>query len=173
MTPVYSGGLVYEYSQESNDYGLVTISGSSVSERPDFSALETAFKNTPMPSGDGGYKQNGAISQCPSQSSTWLPGSDSLPAMPAGAVQYLNQGAGAGPGLKGNNGDGSQNAGGASSATATVGSGAVTATGTAGSASSTSSKGAAASMRAPEMSVAPFVCGLVVVLSSMIGASLL
>lgn len=162
---------MYEYSQESNDYGLVTISGNSVTELPDFAALQTAYQNTPVPSGDGGYKSTGTPSTCPAQSSTWLPGSDALPAMPAGAVKYLSQGAGPGPGLKGNNGAGSQNAGGASTATATAGSGAVTATGSA--AGSTSTKGAASSLHASDLALAPFLCGLVVVFSSMFGAALL
>lgn len=168
MTPVYSGGLVYEYTQEENKYGLVELSGSGVTENADFAALKSAYASTPMPSGDGGYKPNGKPSTCPAQSSTWLPGTDSLPAIPDGAVKYMTDGAGKGPGLKGNNGAGSQNAGGASTATATPGSGAVTATG--GAASSTS-KGAAASLHAPELSLAPFVCGLVVILSSMVGAT--
>lgn len=168
MTPVYSGGLVYEYSMEENKFGLVTISGSSVSENADFAALQSAYANTPMPSGDGGYKTSNPKSNCPSQSDTWLPGTDNLPVIPDGAVKYMSQGAGPGPGLKGNNGAGSQNAGGASTATATPGSGAVTAT---GSAASSTSKGAAASLHAPELSLAPFICGLVVVLSSVVGAT--
>ena len=177
MTPVYSGGLVYEYSQESNDYGLVNINGNSVSELPDFTALQAAYKNTSMPTGDGGYKSTGSPSKCPAQSDTWLPGTDALPAIPAGAVTYLSHGAGTGPGLKGNDGAGSQNAGGASSGTATAGSGQVTATGAAASGSSstgsaTASKAAAANLHMPSMSLAPFVCGVVVVLSSMLGATL-
>ena len=179
MTPVYSGGLVYEYSQEANDYGLVTISGNSVSELPDFTALQAAYQNTSIPTGDGGYKSTGNPSNCPAQSSTWLPGNDALPAMPAGAVTYLSNGAGAGPGLKGNDGAGSQNAGGASSGTATAGSGQVTATGAAasgstatGTGSPTASKAAATALRIPSMSLAPFVCGVVVLLSTMLGATL-
>lgn len=177
MTPVYSGGLVYEYSQEANAYGIVTITGGKVSTNNDFAALQTAFQNTPLPSGDGGFKSSGTPSNCPTQSSTWLPGNDTLPAMPPGASKYLTGGAGKGPGLKGNNGLGSQNAGGASAATATPGSGTVTATGSVAtgtaSSSSTTSKAAAGSLRAPEIAVAPFVCGLVVVLCSLIGATLL
>ena len=167
MTPVYSGGLVYEYSQEESMYGLVNL-GSTVSERPDFAALMQALKDTPVPTGDGGYKKDGQKSDCPPQSATWLPGNDNLPAIPDGAVKYMTDGAGKGPGLKGNNGAGSQNAGGASTATATAGSGKPTTTG-----SSSSSSGAASSVKIPAFSVAPLACGLVVVLSSMIGASLL
>ena len=77
----------------------------------------------------------------------------------------MKQGAGAGVGLTG---AGSQNSGTQSSGTATAGSG--TATSTAGSGKKT---GAASGLRAPEMAVAPVVCGLVVLVSSFLGATLL
>ena len=123
MTPVYSGGLVYEYSEEGSGYGLVEIKGNSVSELPDFSALKDQLEAN-KPSGDGGYKTNLSPSKCPAASNTWevhdFKG-DELPAIPDGAVKYLNDGAGKGPGL---NGDGSQWAtDGASDSTAEAGSG--------------------------------------------------
>ena len=137
MTPVYSGGLVYEYSEEGSGYGLVQIMSNSVSETSDFSALQKQLAAN-QPSGDGGYKLNGSPSKCPTRSSTWevkeFTG-EQLPAIPAGAVKYMKQGAGKGPGLQGS---GSQFAGTASSGTATPGSGAVTASGS-GSAASGSS----------------------------------
>ncbi|KAK9246423.1 Glucanosyltransferase-domain-containing protein [Lipomyces tetrasporus] len=42
---VFSGGLVYEYTQESSDYGLVNLSSSdgSVQERHDYVALSSAY----------------------------------------------------------------------------------------------------------------------------------
>jgi 1,3-beta-glucanosyltransferase GAS5 len=167
MTPVYSGGLVYEYSQEANDYGLVNINGDNVTIRPDFTALQDAYENTPNPTGDGGYTTDNPVSQCPSQSSTWLPTDDTLPAIPPGAVQYMSNGAGPGPGLNGNNGQGSQNAGGASTGTATAGSGTPTRTATA------SSSAAAAGLRIPEPSVVPFVWTLILGGSALLGAFLL
>jgi 1,3-beta-glucanosyltransferase GAS5 len=100
MTSVYSGGLVYEYTMAENKYGVVEIEGSSVKELPEFSALATAFKNNPAPSDDGGYKQNGAPSSCPPQSSDWKVQNDSLPNMPTGAKKFFDSGAGTGPGLK-------------------------------------------------------------------------
>lgn len=170
MTAVYSGGLVYEYSQEANKYGLVSISGGTVTELSDFSALQAKYSATPNPSGNGGYNTTGGASGCPAYSSpNWLVKSNSLPAIPAGAVKYMSTGAGTGPGLSGS---GSQNAGGASTGTASAGSGQATATGSSGS-SSTSSKSAASGLQIPHMSIAPFVCGAVVVLSSLAGAALL
>ncbi|KAF2397762.1 glycoside hydrolase family 72 protein [Trichodelitschia bisporula] len=109
MTPVYSGGLVYEYSQEDSNYGLVEISGDTVTERDDFTALKSALSNTSPPSGDGGYKSSGSASQCPAASDKWAVTTTDLPTMPSKAEQYLKEGAGAGPGNKGTTG--SQNAG--------------------------------------------------------------
>ena len=70
MTSVYSGGLVYEYSEEGSGYGLVNIQGNSISETSDFKALQQALAKT-QPSGDGGYKENGSPSKCPQRSHTW------------------------------------------------------------------------------------------------------
>ena len=182
MTSVYSGGLVYEYSQETSNYGLVDISGNSVSTRPDFTALQNAFKNTSNPTGDGGFTTSNKPSQCPSSSSTWMPKDDSLPAMPDGAKTYLTNGAGQGPGLKGNKGAGSQNAGGASTATATPGSGQPSSTATLGSGGSGSgsggspgstSKSAANGFIIPEFSMSTLVCGMIVLFWTGIGTTLL
>jgi len=159
MTPVYSGGLVYEYSQEEANYGLVDISGSSVSERPDFTALQTAYKGTAAPSGDGGYKTAGSASNCPPAAANWAVSGTLLPIMPAGAQKYMTNGAGPGPGNQGTTG--SQNAG-----TASTGQ-----TGTSSSSSSASSKAAATSVRAPEFVMAPFVCAAVVLVSSLVGGA--
>jgi len=166
MTGVYSGGLVYEYSEEGSNYGLVTISGSSVTEGADFAALLAAYEGTPNPSGDGGYNANGAASTCPPQSSTWNVTSDSLPAIPSGAAALMKSGAGKGAGLTG---AGSQNAGGASTGTATAGSGSVTATATG---KATSSKSAAGSLQAP-FDMRPMAVSAVVLAFTFVGAALL
>jgi hypothetical protein len=161
MTPVYSGGLVYEYSQEEANYGLVDISNGEVSDRPDFTALETAFQGTPNPSGDGGYRSSGTPSTCPKQSSIWeVQDPNSLPNIPSGAQKYMTSGAGAGPGNKGSTG--SQTAGGAST-------GWSAASGTSG--GSTSSKAAAGNVKIPELSMAPFLVAAVVGMSGLIGGA--
>lgn len=99
MTSVYSGGLVYEYTQETNNYGLVKVEGGNVRELSDFKALKAALAKTPAPTNDGGYKADGKASECPSKSDNWLVQNNSLPVMPSEAKKYFDNGAGAGPGL--------------------------------------------------------------------------
>jgi len=188
MTGVYSGGLVYEYSNEASNYGLVTVSGSSVTERPDFSALESAYQATSNPTGNGGYNETGGASGCPAKNApNWDVDSSALPAIPAGAKKYMTSGAGKGPGLTGS---GSQNAGGASTGTATAGSGQVTATASASSSGSSSSSSsgsssssssssgssssgsAASGLIIPEASF-PGLVATVVTLATLFGATLL
>lgn len=171
MDAVYSGGLVYQYTEESDNpnFGLVTISGSSVTPRDDYNALKTALAKTPAPTGNGNFKQSGSASTCPTKSSLWQVNiaDDQLPAFPSGAADYFKNGAGTAPGLKG----GSQEAGSTQVSLAPAASGAVTSGASAGSASA--SKGAAASLHPPEFQTAPLICGLVVVVSALFGASLI
>lgn len=196
MTGVFSGGLVYEYSEDGNGFGIVTISGNTVTPvASQFSDLMQELSSTPDPSGDGGYSTSGVVQTCPAQGANWdtspFTGS-ALPATPSGAAKYFQQGAGTGPGLSG---DGSQDAGGGSSATASANAGSVTATYTAtsaassgassamstgsgsassaGAASSASSSKAAAAGRNVHMGVGPWVCGIVVASGIGLGAVLI
>ncbi len=163
MTSVYSGGLVYEYSEEGSKYGLVTInSASSVTEGPDFAALMAAFQGTANPSGNGGFNQTGGASGCPAQSSNWNVTGDSLPAIPSGAAALMKTGAGKGAGLTGL---GSQNAGGTSTGTATPGSGSVAAT-------STKKSDAGISFHGP-LDKAPFIVSGIALMFTCVGALLL
>jgi hypothetical protein len=169
MTPVYSGGLVYEYSEAGNNYGLAKIDGDKVTTNKDYDALKKAFEATENPSGNGGYNSTGGASGCPKmQKPNWDVDSDSLPAMPAPAKKYLTEGAGKGDGFSGK---GSQNAGTKSSGTATQGSGEVSAATGGSAASGTSSEGAAASLKPFQFSFAPVTVGLVTVVSTVFGAS--
>src|SRR5438876_2880652 len=108
MSPVFSGGLVYEYSEEGSKYGLVTIKGDSIIENDDFKALKEAYAATSNPSGDGKYKANGSPSKCPPASADWNVNTDALPSIPVPAQKFMTSGAGTGPGLSG---PGSQTAG--------------------------------------------------------------
>ncbi|KAJ5103932.1 Glucanosyltransferase-domain-containing protein [Penicillium argentinense] len=175
MTGVYSGGLVYEYSQESSNYGLVKISGDEVSTLKDYDALKSAFDKTDNPSGNGQYNTTGGASACPSKSApNWDVDGDSLPAIPDKAKDYLKNGAGKGVGFSGK---GSQSGGGdTSDGTATAGSGSgVAATGTGSSGSSATSSGAAFSVRPATFgfSMAPVAVSMVTAFSTLVGAGMI
>ncbi|KAK4633409.1 1,3-beta-glucanosyltransferase gel1 [Fulvia fulva] len=176
MTKVFSGGLVYEYSAEGNGYGIVTISGNTVtSVDSQFDDLKSALANATDPTDGGGYFTDGKVQDCPDQSDNWDTSAftdSALPAMPTGAEKYMKSGAGDGPGLTG---DGSQNAGGGSSATASAGAGAVSTTygsGAAGATGSTASS-AAGAVQIGRTDLAPLVCGAVVFVSILLGAAML
>ncbi|ODV80320.1 glycoside hydrolase family 72 protein [Suhomyces tanzawaensis NRRL Y-17324] len=89
MSPVFSGGLVYEYSEEGSKYGLVKIDGDDVTTNQDFDNLKSEYSNTKNPSGDGGYHTDLEYSECPAKSSSWNATSD-LPPAPKGAYKFIN-----------------------------------------------------------------------------------
>lgn len=94
MSSVFSGGLVYEYSEESNNYGLVKISGNNVTELDDYDNLKAELEANSDPSGDGGYSTSNNYSSCPSyESGTWE-ANNTLPSMPDAASVYFTEGAG-------------------------------------------------------------------------------
>ncbi|KAI9884547.1 MAG: beta-glucanosyltransferase [Watsoniomyces obsoletus] len=157
MTAVFSGGLVYEYSEEGSDYGVVKINGDDVEELEDYKALKSAFDKQDNPSGDGGYKREGRSSTCPRKSANWEVDDTALPALPANARKYYEQGAGTGVGL---GGPGSQEAGEPSSGNAPPGSGAVTTT---AAGASPTKKSAGVTIRVPAFFTAPLVGALIMV----------
>ncbi|KAE8164783.1 Glucanosyltransferase-domain-containing protein [Aspergillus tamarii] len=171
MTSVYSGGLVYEYSQEPSKYGLVEINDNKVKTLSDYDALKSAFEKTSNPKGDGGYNQTGGANPCPAKDSpNWDVDSDALPAIPEGAKKFMKDGAGKGEGFSGK---GSQSGGGSTS-TGTAEPGSGSATGSSGSSSgSSSSSSSAGVMNIPNMSLAPIVVGMVTVMSTFVGAGLI
>jgi|SRR5579871_5748653 1,3-beta-glucanosyltransferase GAS5 len=148
MTTVFSGGLVYEWSQEVSNYGLVSLSNGNITLLTDYYNLKSEFEQTPNPSGDGGYKSSGSASTCPANSTDFTSWAV-IPAMPAGVQNYINNGAGTPLGY---NGPSNQGAG--SSATAPVAAGTNTATGTScpscsGSASGSSNSTSSGNMLLP------------------------
>ncbi|KAJ0109106.1 hypothetical protein J7T55_002298 [Diaporthe amygdali] len=99
MTTVFSGGIAYEYSVEPNGYGIVEIKNGEITPNEDFEELATAFKNTPNPSGGGEYNSDTTASECPAQSENWEVADELIPAPPSGIEEYMDNGAGTGPGL--------------------------------------------------------------------------
>ncbi|CDK26464.1 unnamed protein product [Kuraishia capsulata CBS 1993] len=90
MSGVFSGGLVYEYSEEGSNYGLVTIDGDSVTTSTDFDNLKSELNSTSNPSGDGGYSKSNSISSCPTDWNFTI----AVPDTPDGAETYFKNGAG-------------------------------------------------------------------------------
>jgi hypothetical protein len=128
MSAVYSGGLMYEYSVEENDYGIVTISKSgSIEKSKEFNMFKDALEKYPMPTGTGGAAKETHSVDCPDKASNWQVEPEGIPEMPKEAQKYMKDGAGDGPGLEG---AGSQNAGDSGTSTAEVTSGEPSPTGT-------------------------------------------
>ena len=100
MTAVFSGGLVYEWTQEVSNYGLVDLSQGKITLLPDYTNLKSQFTKTPIPKGDGGYKSNGQASTCPANSTDFTSWKV-LPAIPAKAQVYIDSGAGPALGIEG------------------------------------------------------------------------
>ncbi|KAK2767903.1 1,3-beta-glucanosyltransferase gas1 [Emmonsiellopsis sp. PD_33] len=71
MTPVVSGGIVYMYFQEANEYGLVDVKGDKVTRRADFKNLkEQISKVNPTGVKMSEYKPtNDALQTCPDNKS--------------------------------------------------------------------------------------------------------
>lgn len=88
MSSVFSGGLVYEYSEEDNEYGLVKLDGDDVTPNQDFKNLKNEFNKTENPSGDGGYLKSSGGNNCPSKSSLWNV-TEEIPDTPGGAIKYV------------------------------------------------------------------------------------
>lgn len=101
MSGVYSGGLAYEYTLEANGYGLVEQSGNGVTPNADFERLKRAYANTQNPTGDGGARSNTRVPKCPPRTREWNVDTELLPEMPTNAQKYMENGAGKGPGLGG------------------------------------------------------------------------
>lgn len=169
MTSVYSGGLMYEYSLEENNYGIVELNGDSVSKLDEFDVMADAMSQYASPTnGNGGAASESNSVECPpTDDGLWNLGdwgSSALPAMPTGAEKYMTEGAGKGPGLKG---PGSQDSGSDDHTTAGPAAGSATAT-----ASSTGSQGAAA-RPAPPLDIAFFAVAGVATFFTLVGTLLL
>ncbi len=90
MTPVYSGGLMYEYALEANGYGIAKIQGGGdgVQEEDGFAQFADALKANPAPtSGNGGAEPTSRGVACPTKDGSWLVDSTLLPAIPEGGAK--------------------------------------------------------------------------------------
>ncbi|CZR70192.1 uncharacterized protein PAC_20093 [Phialocephala subalpina] len=71
MTEVFSGGIVYKFFQEENDYGLASVDGSSstLADCAPFSSQLNAAKPTGVNSAS--YSPSNSALACPTVASTW------------------------------------------------------------------------------------------------------
>ncbi|KAH6626723.1 Glucanosyltransferase-domain-containing protein [Chaetomium sp. MPI-SDFR-AT-0129] len=83
MTGVMSGGIVYMYFEEANDYGLVEVKGTSASTMKNYDALEKVMA-TIQPSGVemDQYKPTNTPAACPAVGKDWKVKGGSLPPQP-------------------------------------------------------------------------------------------
>lgn len=87
MTGVYSGGLMYEYSEDANNYGIVNISSDGqIAELTGFTSFKNALSKYPAPTGDGGFVSTTNSQPCPTKGPSWLVDSTLLPAVPSAAL---------------------------------------------------------------------------------------
>lgn len=84
MNDVWSGGIVYMYFQEENDYGLVSVDGDKVSTLDDFNNLSSRLaKATPSGVKKDSYKpSNTALQSCPKVNGDWMAAATPLPPSP-------------------------------------------------------------------------------------------
>ncbi|OAA45455.1 beta-1,3-glucanosyltransferase [Metarhizium rileyi] len=72
MTGTFSGGIVFKYFQEENDYGVVKLSGKKAEKMKNFEALkEKATAARPKTVEMADYKPAGKMSDCPKVAGNW------------------------------------------------------------------------------------------------------
>ncbi|KAK6599088.1 glycolipid anchored surface protein [Botrytis cinerea] len=97
MTPVLSGGMVYEFSQETSNYGLVTINDDGSAQLlSDYNTLQDQFNTLNITSIQGVKAQN-TTTVAPACDSSLITSSTfannwTIPAVPPGAEDLINNG---------------------------------------------------------------------------------
>lgn len=82
MTGVISGGIVYEYFEATNDYGLVSIVDGEVSTMADYDTLKTRIASAdPSSTSSAAYTPTNSPQPCPAVAGNWS-ASNNLPPTP-------------------------------------------------------------------------------------------
>ncbi|CAN6644773.1 1,3-beta-glucanosyltransferase Gas5p [Trichomonascus vanleenenianus] len=178
MSSVFSGGLVYEYSEEGSNYGLVQLDGNNVKTLQDFDTLKAMYSKVKDPSGDGGASTDKTPSTCPAYNKDeWDVKTTKLPTIPEKAKKYLESGAGKPLGTNApftQNGDGEKNSPFDDDDSSDVDSASSSGSSSSSSASSTHSKGAAAGVMVPSLFSSVVIAPAIVLTASFFfGAALL
>jgi len=86
MTGVWSGGIVYMYYQEANDYGLVSVDGNTVSTLSDFNYYSSEInKVSPTSISESAASASSKTMSCPARNANWS-ANPSLPPTPKEAI---------------------------------------------------------------------------------------
>ncbi len=86
MTYVWSGGIAYEYFEETNDFGIASVSNSQVSTMKNFGVLSSRLAAaTPSSTSLSAYTPTNSALPCPATSSDWQ-ASNKLPPIPNAAA---------------------------------------------------------------------------------------
>ncbi|KFY63894.1 hypothetical protein V496_03602 [Pseudogymnoascus sp. VKM F-4515 (FW-2607)] len=88
MSKVFSGGIVYEFFQETNDYGLVSLSGTTVTKLKDYDNFSTKIHAvTPSAINSASYSPTNTAGQaCPTVNDDWKVAATGLPPTPNKSV---------------------------------------------------------------------------------------
>jgi hypothetical protein len=97
MTPVMSGGLVYEFSQETSDYGLVDIaSNGSLQLRQDYDSLQGQYNTLNLTAIQGSKAENTTVTPPRCGSSliveSGFNNNFTIPETPSGAQKIIDNG---------------------------------------------------------------------------------
>lgn len=80
MTEVFSGGIVYQWFESENHFGLVQIEDDEVKPYPDFTSLKNQLaKVTPTITASSAYKPTNSPPACPTTGASWAPVASPLP----------------------------------------------------------------------------------------------
>jgi hypothetical protein len=83
MTEVFSGGIIYMYFQEANDYGIVSVSGGNAVTQKDFAPLKTRMASVnPSTTAMSAYTPTNSPQACPDLSKDWKVKGEVLPPIP-------------------------------------------------------------------------------------------
>ncbi|KAI1377042.1 carbohydrate-binding module family 43 protein [Hypoxylon crocopeplum] len=82
MTDVFSGGIVYMFHEEENDYGLVKISGNSATPMKNYKVLQSKLADVkPSSTSMASYNPTNSPAACPAISNDWK-AAEALPPTP-------------------------------------------------------------------------------------------
>ncbi|KAI1870603.1 uncharacterized protein JN550_005146 [Neoarthrinium moseri] len=82
MTGVFSGGIVYMYFQEANDYGLVELDGDEVTTMKNYEVLSSKIESVaPSSTAMDAYQPTNSAQSCPEVNDAWK-AAENLPPTP-------------------------------------------------------------------------------------------